>query len=98
MQSGLPLAEFLRRAGDISNEKRNEFILISDILGVEVLVDMLDHRITEGESESTVLGPFYREEPAESLPGGASVIQKIRKIGDSSRSERPDYRYHRKAD
>ena len=55
--------EFLRRAGDISDEKRNEFILIADILGVEVLVDMLDHRVTDGESESTVLGPFYRENP-----------------------------------
>ncbi|MEH2549253.1 catechol 1,2-dioxygenase [Bradyrhizobium sp. AZCC 2262] len=71
----LSACEFLRRAGDISNEKRNEFILISDILGVEVLVDMLDHRITEGESESTVLGPFYRENPPV-LPKGASVIQK----------------------
>jgi catechol 1,2-dioxygenase len=71
----LAACEFLRRAGDISNEKRNEFILISDILGVEVLVDMLDHRITDGESESTVLGPFYRENPPV-LPKGASVIQK----------------------
>jgi catechol 1,2-dioxygenase len=71
----LSACEFLRRAGDISNEKRNEFILICDILGVEVLVDMLDHRVTEGESESTVLGPFYRENPPV-LPKGASVIQK----------------------
>ena len=41
----LAACEFLRRAGDISDDKRNEFILISDILGVEVLVDMLDHRV-----------------------------------------------------
>lgn len=47
----LAACEFLRRAGDISDEKRNEFILISDILGVEVLVDMLSHRVTDGESE-----------------------------------------------
>jgi catechol 1,2-dioxygenase len=67
--------EFLRRAGDISDEKRNEFILIADILGVEVLVDMLDHRVTDGESESTVLGPFYRENPPV-LPKGASIIKK----------------------
>ena len=67
--------EFLRRAGDISDEKRNEFILIADILGVEVLVDMLDHRVTEGESESTVLGPFYRENPPV-LAKGASIIKK----------------------
>jgi len=67
--------EFLRRAGDISDEKRNEFILISDILGVEVLVDMLNHRVTDGESESTVLGPFYRENPPVLLKG-ASIIKK----------------------
>src|SRR5258708_38534743 len=55
--------EFLRRAGDISDEKRNEFILISDILGVKVLVDMRDHRATDCESEATLLRPFYRENP-----------------------------------
>lgn len=71
----LEACEFMRRAGDISDDKRNEFILICDILGVEVLVDMLDHQITDGESESTVLGPFYREN-APILPNGASIIQK----------------------
>lgn len=66
---------WLRRAGDISNDARNEFILISDILGIEVLVDMLDKRPTHGETISTVLGPFYRENPPV-LPKGASIIQK----------------------
>ena len=36
---------------------------------------MLDHKVTEGESESTVLGPFYRENPPV-LPKGASIIKK----------------------
>jgi catechol 1,2-dioxygenase len=71
----LEACEFMRRAGDISDEKRNEFILICDILGLEVLVDMLDHKVTDGESESTVLGPFYRENPPV-LPKGASIIKK----------------------
>jgi catechol 1,2-dioxygenase len=71
----LAACEFMRRAGDISDDKRNEFILISDILGIEVLVDMLDHRVTDGESESTVLGPFYRENPPV-LPKGATIVQK----------------------
>lgn len=66
---------FLVRAGHISDDARNEFILLSDILGVEVLVDMLDHTVTDGESESTVLGPFYRENPPV-LPKGASIVQK----------------------
>ncbi|MBV6636703.1 MAG: hydroxyquinol 1,2-dioxygenase [Mameliella sp.] len=67
--------EWMRRAGEISSEARNEFILICDILGVEVLVDMLDNTVTDGESESTVLGPFYRENPPV-LPKGASIVQK----------------------
>ena len=67
--------EWLRRAGQISNEKRNEFILIIDTLGIESLVDMLDHAVTHGESESAILGPFFREN-APVLPKGASIIQK----------------------
>ena len=67
--------EWLRRAGEISDDARNEFILISDIIGVEVLVDMLDKRPTHDETVSTVLGPFYRENPPV-LPNGASIIQK----------------------
>lgn len=73
-QEFIAACEWLRRAGEISNEKRNEFILIGDILGIEVLVDMLDHAVTEGESESTVLGPFFRENAPE-MPKGASIIQ-----------------------
>ncbi|PJE29433.1 Hydroxyquinol 1,2-dioxygenase [Pseudooceanicola marinus] len=67
--------EWMRRAGEISSEARNEFILISDILGVEVLADMLDKKPTHDETISTVLGPFYRENPPV-LPKGASIIQK----------------------
>ncbi|MGI3164615.1 dioxygenase [Pseudooceanicola sp. 200-1SW] len=67
--------EWMRRAGEISSDARNEFILISDILGVEVLADMLDKKPTHDETISTVLGPFYRENPPV-LPKGASIIQK----------------------
>lgn len=55
---------------------RNEFILISDIIGVDVLADMLDKKPTHNETISTVLGPFYRENPPV-LPKGASIIQKM---------------------
>ena len=67
--------EWLRRAGDISDDARNEFILIADILGMEVLVDMLDKKPTHGETVTNVLGRFYREDPPV-LPYGASIIQK----------------------
>ena len=65
---------FLARAGAICDDKRQEFILLGDILGVEVLVDMLSNPVAGTESESTVLGPFYRENPPV-LPKGASTVQ-----------------------
>lgn len=71
----LEAMKWLRRAGDISDDARNEFILIADIIGIEVLVDMLDKKPTHGETVTTVLGPFYRENPPV-LPKGASIIQK----------------------
>jgi catechol 1,2-dioxygenase len=74
-QELIAACHWLVRAGHISDDARNEFILIADILGVEVLVDMLDHKVTEGESESTVLGPFFREN-APILAKGASIVQK----------------------
>ncbi len=67
--------EFLRRAGATCDENRQEFILLGDILGVEVLVDMLTNPANGDVSESTVLGPFYRENPP-ALPKGASIILK----------------------
>ncbi len=66
---------YLARAGHVCSDKRQEFILLADILGVEVLVDMLSHPVEGDESESTVLGPFYRENPPV-LPKGASTVQK----------------------
>ncbi len=67
--------DYLARAGQTCDDKRQEYILLGDILGVEVLVDMLTNPVDSGESESTVLGPFYRENPPV-LPKGASVVQK----------------------
>lgn len=67
--------DFLARAGQICDDKRQEFILLADILGIEVLVDMVANPISGTESESTVLGPFYRENPPV-LPKGASTVQK----------------------
>lgn len=71
----LAACDFLARAGHVCDAKRQEFILLGDILGVEVLVDMLTHPIEGSESESTVLGPFYRENPPV-LPKGGSTVRK----------------------
>jgi len=51
--------DFLTRTGQICDEKRQEFILLSDTLGVSMLVDAINHRRNSAATESTVLGPFH---------------------------------------
>lgn len=51
--------DFLTAAGRITDESRQEFVLLSDTLGLSMLVDLIDHRADQGETESTVLGPFW---------------------------------------
>lgn len=51
--------QFLTRSGQISVGGRQEFILLSDTLGVSMLVDAINHRLPEGATETTVLGPFF---------------------------------------
>ena len=65
---------FLTATGQICDDKRQEFILLSDVLGVSMLVDAINHPKSGKGTESTVLGPFY-------VPGapeyehGASIIK-----------------------
>jgi hydroxyquinol 1,2-dioxygenase len=51
--------QFLTRTGQLCNEKRQEFILMSDVLGVSMLVDAINHRLESGATPSTVEGPFH---------------------------------------
>jgi len=53
------LIAVLTATGDITDERRQEFILWSDALGLSMLVDALAHELPPGATESTVLGPFY---------------------------------------
>ncbi len=50
---------FLTETGHMCNEWRQEFILLSDILGVSMLVDAINNRKPSGATETTVLGPFH---------------------------------------
>lgn len=50
---------FLLRAADISSDKRNEFIILSDLLGVSSLIDLIKSGDAGGVSEQSLLGPFY---------------------------------------
>jgi catechol 1,2-dioxygenase len=51
--------KFLTRTGHLSTDWRQEFILLSDTLGVSMLVESINNHKMSGETESTVLGPFY---------------------------------------
>jgi len=55
----LQAIEFLTKVGHMCDEWRQEYILLSDILGVSMLVDSINHERPEGSTENTVLGPFY---------------------------------------
>ena len=50
---------FLTDAGHITDEKRQEFILLSDALGLSTLVTAQNNSKPPGFTESTVFGPFY---------------------------------------
>lgn len=63
---------FLAEAGWMCDDRRQEFNLLSDILGATMMVDYVNHRAPDDASESSVLGPFYRE-GAEVMAAGASI-------------------------
>lgn len=64
--------DFLTRVGQMCSNVRQEFILLSDTLGVSMLVDAINHRKPEGATETTVFGPFFVEQRPE-LPLGANM-------------------------
>ena len=51
--------QWLKRTGQISDEKREEFILASDVLGLSMLVVQMNHRFDAAATPATVLGPFH---------------------------------------
>jgi hydroxyquinol 1,2-dioxygenase len=62
--------QFLTRTGQLCYEKRQEFILMSDVLGVSMLVDAINHRLDSGATPSTVEGPFHVPDAPEVAHGG----------------------------
>lgn len=51
--------DFLTRVGQICSAERQEFILLSDTLGLSMLVDSINNRRPAGATDNTVLGPFH---------------------------------------
>lgn len=75
--------DFLTRAGHITTDTRQEFVLLSDTLGVSSAVDLVTNSRTAEATPSAVLGPFYVEGPpqrehgydiAEGLPGAPLYV------------------------
>lgn len=54
--------DFLTRTGKICDGNRQEFILLSDTLGISTLVDSINHPVAGDVTQSTVLGPFWTEQ------------------------------------
>jgi hydroxyquinol 1,2-dioxygenase len=66
--------QWLTRTGQISDEKREEFILASDVLGLSMLVVQMNHRLDPRATPATVLGPFHIEGSPE-LEFGADMSE-----------------------
>ncbi|KAI0172759.1 dioxygenase [Hypoxylon sp. FL1284] len=63
---------FLVGCGQISSDVRHEFILLSDILGLSLLVDSINHPKPPASTEGSVLGPFHTHD-APTLPNGSNM-------------------------
>jgi hydroxyquinol 1,2-dioxygenase len=62
--------DFLTRTGHITDDKRQEFVLLSDVLGLSMLVIGLNHEKPAGATESTVFGPFFVADSPSVANGG----------------------------
>jgi catechol 1,2-dioxygenase len=67
--------DFLTRAGKMCSESRQELILLSDILGISMLVDAVDNVAGPGITDSTVLGPFYAGQQRELAQGDSILLR-----------------------
>lgn len=68
---------FLTDVGQTCTDKRQEFILLSDTLGVSILVISLNHPTDRGSADSTVLGPYYWEGAPE-RPLGSHLAEGVK--------------------
>jgi hydroxyquinol 1,2-dioxygenase len=80
----------LTDTGHITDDRRQEFILWSDSMGLSMLVDALANPLPEGATESTVLGPFY-------VPG-APVREYGENIAEEADAGTPAWVYGRVTD
>jgi hydroxyquinol 1,2-dioxygenase len=73
-QEWMAAIEWLTRTGKLSNEKRQEFVLASDVVGVSMLIDCINHRLPSEATPTTVTGPFHVH-GSPNLPNGADIAR-----------------------
>ena len=61
--------DFLTRTARHCTDKRQEFVLFSDVLGISMLVDAINHRLPGAATPTTVEGPFHLPAPPEKANG-----------------------------
>lgn len=66
--------EFLTAVGQMCDEQRQEFILLSDTLGVSMLVEMINQNGADGTTDPTVFGPFHVPDAPHRNMGDSIVI------------------------
>nr|WP_292766391.1 dioxygenase [Mesorhizobium sp.] len=64
--------DFLSEVGHASDERRQEWVLLSDLLGISQLVEEINARRPKGATPNTARGPFYRADTPQ-MPLGASI-------------------------
>lgn len=68
--------QFMTAVGQACTPLRQEFILLADVLGLSAVVNALhDKKARELGSQSSLLGPFFRE-GAPVLPAGSQIVEK----------------------
>ncbi|MDK1492564.1 dioxygenase [Sinorhizobium sp. 7-81] len=63
---------FLTDVGHASDERRQEWVLLSDLFGASALVEEINSRRPKGATPNTVRGPFFRADAPE-LPSGSDI-------------------------
>lgn len=66
--------DWITRTGKMSDNKRQEVILFSDVMGISMLVDAINNRLPSGATPSTVEGPFHVADAPEVAHGGSIAM------------------------
>lgn len=69
--------QFLTATGQKCDDVRQEFILLSDTLGISMLLEMVNQQPADGATEPTVFGPFYVPDPPQRQMGDSIVDNQV---------------------